>query len=128
MKSRKEEASEKKRCGRYNCAQAVLCTYCDITGLDEETSRDLGNAFAAGMGNTEGTCGSLVGAGMALGRVMKDRAKAMKAMRQVMTKFKERNHSTICKELKGIDTKVVLRECPDCVADSCEFLEEIIQS
>jgi len=26
--------------------------------------------------------------------------------------------------MKGVDTKVVLRDCPDCVADAAEFLEE----
>ena len=45
-------------------------------------------------------------------------------MRQIMTKFQERNGATQCKLLKGIGTKVVLRECPDCVADAAEFLEE----
>lgn len=37
MESRKELAAEKKRCGSHNCTQSVLCTYCDLTGLDEET-------------------------------------------------------------------------------------------
>jgi bacterioferritin-associated ferredoxin len=27
-------------------------------------------------------------------------------------------------KVKGVGTKVVLRECPDCVADAAEFLEE----
>ena len=45
-------------------------------------------------------------------------------MRQIMTKFQERNGATQCKLLKGIGTKVVHRECPDCVADAAEFLEE----
>lgn len=27
-------------------------------------------------------------------------------------------------KVKGIGTKVELRECPDCVADAAEFLEE----
>ena len=54
----------------------------------------------------------------------KDKAKSMKQMRQIMTKFQERNGATQCKLLKGIGTKVVLRECPDCVADAAEFLEE----
>ena len=27
MKTRKEIAAEKKRCGSHNCTQAVLCTY-----------------------------------------------------------------------------------------------------
>ena len=51
MESRKELAAEKKRCGSHNCTQSVLCTYCDLTGLDEETIKHAGNCFAAGMGN-----------------------------------------------------------------------------
>lgn len=60
METRKEIAAEKKRCGSHNCTQAVLCTYHDFTGMDEETIKNAGNAFAAGMGNMEGTCGALV--------------------------------------------------------------------
>lgn len=120
------EAAEKKASGKYNCAQAVLCTYSDLTGIDEETSKSLCYSFAAGMGNMEGTCGALVGAGVTLGMITKDKVKAMKGMKQMMCKFQERNHSTTCKVLKGVETKKVLRECPLCVADACEFLEEII--
>ena len=47
-----------------------------------------------------------------------------KQMRQIMTKFQERNGATQCKLLKGVGTKAVLRECPDFVADAAEFLEE----
>ena len=126
METRKEIAAEKKRCGSHNCAQAVLHTYMDLTGLDEATAMQVAGAFGAGMGNMEGTCGALVGAGMVLGMVTKDKAKTMKQMRQVMAKFQERNGATQCKLLKGVDTKVVLRSCPDCVADACEFLEEEI--
>ena len=95
----------------------------------------------------EGTCGALVGAGLVLGLVNKDKVKSMKQMRQIMTKFQERNGATQCKllkgrsseshqaclngrvvtdfdKVKGVGTKVVLRECPDCVADAAEFLEE----
>lgn len=50
--------------------------------------------------------------------------KSMKQMRQIMTKFQERNGATQCKLLKGVGTKVMLRACPDCVADAAEFLEE----
>ena len=126
MKTRKYEAAEKKKSGRYNCAQAVLCTYCDKIGISEDTACAIGNAFAAGMGNMEGTCGALVGAGIVLGVINKDRAKSVKDMRQIMTQFQQRNGATQCKLLKGIETKKVLRECPDCVADAAEFLEEII--
>lgn len=128
METRKFDAAEKKRCGSHNCAQAVLCSYCDLTGIDEETSRNMTTAFAAGMGNMEGTCGAIVGAGIALSLITKDKAKAVKGMREIMTRFEERNKATQCKLLKGIETKQVLRECPDCVADAAEFLEDIINT
>lgn len=128
METRKFDAAEKKRCGSHNCAQAVLCSYCDLTGTDEETSRNMTTAFAAGMGNMEGTCGAIVGAGIALSLITKDKAMSMKGMREIMTRFEERNKATQCKLLKGVETKQVLRECPDCVADAAEFLEDIINT
>lgn len=126
METRKYEAAEKKRSGCCNCAQAVICTYCDKAGISEETALNLGNAFAAGMGNMEGTCGALVGAGVVLGLVNKDKVKSVKDMRRIISQFQERNGATQCKVLKGLETGEVLRECPDCVADAAEFLEEII--
>lgn len=128
MNTRKEIAAEKKRYGSHNCAQAVIHTYADIAGIDEDTAMNIANSFGAGMGNMEGTCGSLVGAGMVLGMINKDKAKSMKQMREIMAKFQKRNGATQCKLLKGVGTKVVLRECPDCVADAAEFLEEYISS
>ncbi len=127
MESRKTLAAEKNRQKTHNCAQAVFCTYCDLCGLEPKTAEDVAGAFGLGMGNMEGTCGSLVGAGMVIGLVSKDRNLARKRMKQVMDRFKERNGATQCRQLKGVDTGIVLRECPDCVADAAEFLEEILQ-
>ncbi len=126
MESRKSEAAEKKRSGQCNCAQSVICTYCDKAGIDEQTAMNIGNSFAAGMGNMEGTCGALVGAGVVLGLVNKDKAKSVREMREIISKFQCRNGATQCKMLKGIESGNVLRECPDCVADACEFLEDAI--
>ena len=92
--------------------------------INNDLAMNIANAFGAGMGNMEGTCGGLVGAGLVLGLINKDKAKSMKKMRQIMNKFQERNGATQCRLLKGVGTKVVLRECPDCVADAAEFLEE----
>ena len=76
------------------------------------------------MGNMEGTCGAITGAGLVLGLV--SQGPATKQMRQIMNKFQERNGATQCKLLKGVGTGKVLRECSDCVADAAEFLEEEI--
>ena len=126
MESRNELAAEMKRCGTHNCTQAVLCAYCDYTGMHEDTIKHVGNSFAAGMGNMEGTCGAIVGAGIILGLATKDKSKSVKGMRQIMDKFQERNGATQCKLLKGAGTGKVLRECPLCVADASEFLEELL--
>ena len=75
----------------------------------------------------EGTCGALVGAGIVYGLAVKDKAKGVKGMRQMMTKFQQRNEATQCKLLKGVGTGKVLRECPLCVADASEFLEELLE-
>ena len=123
MENKIEEAAAKKKSGQYNCAQAIACTYCDYAGVDEETMRIIAQAFGVGMGTLDGTCGALVGAGIVLGLANKDKVKTVKDMREIMTAFKERNGTVTCKELKGRETGIILRECNDCVRDVAEFLE-----
>lgn len=123
MNSRKDIAAAKKRCGSHNCAQAIVATYCDAAGIDEATAMNLGNSFAAGMGNMEGTCGAIVGTGMVLGLASGNKMKSMQGMRRIMESFHARNGATQCCLLKGAATGKPLRSCPDCVADAAEFLE-----
>ena len=67
-----------------------------------------------------------VGAGMIVGMATKDRNLSRARMKEIMTKFQQRNGATQCKLLKGIGTGQPLRDCPDCVADASEFLEEYL--
>lgn len=115
METRKHLAAEKKRCNSHNCAQAVVCTYCDIVGLPEDVAMDIAGAYGTGMGNMEGTCGALVGAGMIVGLATKDRNLSRSKMKRIMTDFQQRNGATRCSLLKGVGTGKVLRECCDCV-------------
>ena len=124
METRKHMATEKFTSGTHNCTQAVICTYADLAAINEESARNIGNAFGSGMGTMEGTCGALVGAGIVLGLATKDKAAARKAMRQIMTQFQQSNGVTQCKLLKGVGTGVVLRECTGCVSDASELLEK----
>ena len=124
--TRKHLAAEKKRCNSHNCAQAVVCTYCDLVGLDERTALDIAGAFGTGMGNMEGTCGALVGAGMIVGLATKDRNLSRARMKEIMEKFRQRCGATQCKLLKGVGSGKPLRDCPDCVSDASEFLEEYL--
>ncbi len=123
MESKIDEARSRKASGACNCAQAITSTYAPAVGLDTHTAMLMAGAFGAGMGNMEGTCGSLIGAGMIIGVATADRVRAMQAMKRMMDAFAARNGSVKCRELKGIDTGSPLRHCNDCVADSAEFLE-----
>ncbi len=123
MKSRVQQAVEKKNTG-YNCAQAVACTYCDLAGVDEETMKNITQAFAGGMGTMEASCGALTGAAIALGMINKNPVKSMQNVRAIMSAFKEQNGTVICKELKGIATGKIVRACSDCVYDAALFLEQ----
>lgn len=128
MKSKIEEAVERKQTGKYNCAQAVACSFCERTDLNEETMRHVTLGLGAGIGGMEGTCGALTGAAVVIGFACKeDKPKAMRMSRSLMNKFQQRNGATQCKLLKGVDTGVVIRTCDDCVADAAEFLEEVLK-
>ena len=124
METRKYIAAEKKK--MCNCAQAVIATYADLAGIDDETAMALGNAFGSGMGNMEGTCGALTGAAIIVGLKTRDKMLSRKCMSKIMAGFQARNGATQCRQLKGVDTGRVLRSCEDCVADASELLENEI--
>ena len=108
MKSRVEETIARHDKG-YNCAQAVVCTYCDLLGIDEETAFKMSEGFGFGMGMTE-VCGAVSGMTFIAGLKNSDgNLSAPKTKRDTYTlsremaqKFKEKNGSYICAELKGI--------------------------
>ena len=89
METRKEKAAERKRRGGQNCAQAVLSTYADVAGISEEDALNIAGAFGSGMGNMEGTCGAIVGAGLVLGMRNKDKVKSKQQMQRIILSITE---------------------------------------
>jgi len=53
----------------YNCAQATLCAFTDIIGLDEKALLRVASDFGGGMSGTRETCGAVTGMLMALGLI-----------------------------------------------------------
>lgn len=51
----------------FNCAQAILSTYCEEFGLDRETALQLACGFGAGMGRLQEVCGAVTGAFLLMG-------------------------------------------------------------
>lgn len=126
MTKRVEEAVNNKKNG-YNCAQAVACAFCDYTGISEDEMKKITQGFAVGMGTMEGSCGAIAGAAVVLGMANDNPGKTFKDVRGIMSQFKEQNSSVICKELKGLETGEVLRECNDCVMDAAMLLEAALE-
>lgn len=127
----KAVANHKKK---YNCAQAVACAFCDKLGRDEKEVFELMEAFGLGMG-TMGTCGAVSAMAAVVGMVESDGAldapktkkESYRAMKALTEKFKEKNGTVVCKELKGVETKKVIRSCDGCVQDAAELLEEYLE-
>lgn len=121
----------------YNCAQAVACAFADKTDLDVKTLFRLTEGFGAGMADTYGTCGAISGAVVILGLLNStgnideepySKAETYKIVKSMIADFRNKNGATICKDLKGIDTKKVLRSCDGCIEDSVNILEKTIDS
>ena len=91
----------------YNCAQAVLLAFSDVTGLDEKTAALLSSSFGGGMGRLREVCGSLSVAFAAVGILRgysdpKDTEKKKELyalIQEIAAEFKEENGSIICREL-----------------------------
>lgn len=121
-----KDAVLRKRAGQ-NCAQAVCCAFAEEIGADAPTMNAATMAFGSGFTTTEGTCGALAGAGVALGMAIPEKMPCRAAMTRIFRKFQDRNGATICRALKGLDTGRPLRSCELCVADAAEFLcEELL--
>ena len=124
----KQELAVQLKHNGCNCCQAVLCAFADESGMPESQLRQLGAGFGAGMGCMEATCGALVGAQMLLG-LKKYSGKPVTAdARMLFRAFEEKCGGTICKDLKGRDTGIVLCECDDCVGIAAGLVEDIIGS
>jgi C_GCAxxG_C_C family probable redox protein len=117
-----------------NCCQSVVLAFADDLGLDKEMVQKMGEAFGAGMGGMQGTCGALSGALMLAGiknsdgsvESPKTKGSTYKIAKAMHARFREEAGSTICKELKGIDTGKVLMPCPACIDLAIELAEEML--
>ncbi len=109
-----------------NCAQAVLLAFKDELDMTEEELLKLGAGFGVGFGSMEATCGALIAANMILGLKSDGSPLLMKESKKMLYEFNDKCKATICKELKGRDTGIVLTPCDDCVRCAVELIEKRI--
>lgn len=119
---------------KFNCAQAVACSFCKELGVDETTLFKAGEGFGLGMGGMQCTCGAVSGAVMAAGFKNSDgntqspstKANTYQLSKEIAKRFEAQNGSLICGELKGVTTGTVLRSCPDCIRDAVAIAQDVL--
>jgi C_GCAxxG_C_C family probable redox protein len=130
----------------FSCSQAVLTSFCDIYGLDRETSLKISQPFGGGIAHTGQMCGAVTGALLVIGlefgrtRVEDEEAKekTYDAVQQFMDQFKAQHDSLVCRELLGHDINdpddlekirekdLFSRLCPRFVETAVAILENLI--
>ena len=131
----------------YNCAQAVLCAFGDVTELDTDAAARMASSFGGGLARLREVCGCVSGAAMVLGiaRGYSDPTDnvAKKAHYQLVQEFARRfgdeNGSSICRELlSGVpvvpgnapeartETYYKKRPCAELVYCAAQMLEEML--
>ena len=117
----------------YNCAQAVVCAYCDVFGVDEEEAFKMSEAFGFGMG-TMGTCGAVSAMTILAGMKNSDgnlekpgtKKQSYRLSKDMINSFVDQNKSVSCSELKGVGSGEPLRSCDGCIEDAARIVEEIL--
>ena len=131
----------------YNCAQAVLFSFCDDLGLDKDKALKIACGFGAGMGRKEEVCGAVSGGIMVIGakygRGENDDRKATEItytkVTELKNQFPQRHGTYICRqllngcELTTEEGQKIFKEndylnkvCKQCVKNVVEILETII--
>ncbi len=125
LEERAEKAVQLKSSGGYNCSQAVTAALADRTSLSEEQLKQITAGFGAGMGNLEGNCGALIGAGVIAG-LKTGGLGTVKMTRRIQEEFRSRCGAIRCRDLKTMTDGKPLCSCDDCVRNAVKICGEVL--
>lgn len=128
----------------YNCTQAIVLAFSDLTDVPESTLKAVALPFGGGLGRLRLTCGAVSGAAIVLGLVFPEQNKSgMYALVQDFARrYREKNGSVVCGELlsgAGIRTDTdpqaeartaeyyKKRPCPELIYDAAKMLEDLLK-
>ena len=131
----------------YNCAQAVVLAFPEITGSGSDNAIKLATGFGGGMGRLQKTCGAVTGAFMVLGMKYgssepgstESKNHISSVIQHFNTLFTDRFGSTDCRDLLGYDLnteegkskiselKLSEKICQKCIAESVTNIEKILK-
>ena len=91
----------------YNCSQAVVVAFCDVTGLEKDFAAKLASSFGGGMGRMREVCGAVSGMLMVLGLLYGyetpgddvSKKELYTHIQNLAGKFREEVGSIVCREI-----------------------------
>ena len=125
----KEKSTEFHNRG-YNCAQAVLASLGEYTGLDEKAALAVSGGFGGGLRSGE-VCGAISGAVMAIGLAnpftdsadAEAKDKIARLAKECVAAGKEKFGCVRCDEIKGDKAN-----CPYYIGEMAAIAEEMIKN
>lgn len=134
MRATKEDAVTRFKEKRYNCCQAVVCTYCEELGLKEEDVFRLAEGFGAGMGGLEDTCGAVTGMFMVISlansagdmeKPLTTKMDTYEKFRKAAEEFQKKMGSLYCRDLKNMEGNQPLECCTRCVEEAAKLIDDM---
>ena len=131
----------------YNCAQAVVCAFIDLTNVSETDALRASSSFGGGMGRMREVCGAVSGMFMVAGLIFYDgenpstqqNSEQYAIVQELARRFKEKNRTIICRELlEGVkvdstpnaeartESYYKKRPCADLCYDAAQILEQFL--
>ena len=114
----------------FNCAQAVVMTYCESFSMDKQTAMRASEAFGGGMGCFYSVCGALSGVIMLCG--LKNgggdlltgptsKAETYAVAKNIVADFERHCGALNCRDIKAGKTP-----CAECIRYACELAEKYL--
>ncbi len=126
----------------FSCSQAVFGVFCERFGLSKELGLKLSCGLGGGLGRLGGRCGAVTGACLAIGlkhgmSVPGDtgaKGKTYEVVREFISRFEERQKSSFCRELTGVelmsanpaDMERIKPICDGAIRDAVEIAGELL--
>ncbi len=91
----------------YNCAQAVVVAFCDVTGLETNFAARVASSFGGGLGRLREVCGAVSGMALVAGQLYgydsptdsTSKKEHYTRIQEMAGQFRERSGSIICREI-----------------------------
>ena len=133
----------------YNCTQAVVLAFSELTGMDKDQLLKIASSFGGGMGRLREVCGAVSGmfiiAGLLYGYSTPERgqikAEHYSRIQSLAKRFEDRFGSIVCRELLGMNVKHDLpipsprtdefykkRPCKEIIEYAAMILDEYIKN